>query len=238
MILLSRVNRRLAIFVVVQILDQALDAQLDPFEMVSGQNTSFGVDDSEPQALQRHVVVVGRQRHLLQQDLGMVMHLVRIARQHPLIEAFHRCQRRAVAQQHVEKLQPRHMPPKHHQAERQRGGQDQPDRSPQPRPERRRQHDGEGRQPGAVAIDQRLDQLAHDRLHHEVEGSGPQQHGPARIDGRRQRQRHHGGERRADIGHEAQQRAENAPHHRRGDADEGQPRADDHAERRVHAQAG
>ena len=128
--LLGGANGHLAVFVFVKILDQTLDAQIDPFEMVRGQSASFGVDDGEPQAFQRHVIVIRRQRQLLQQDLGMVMHLVWVARQHSLIEAFHRCERRTIAQQHVEKLQPRHMPPKHHEAERQRRGKDQPDRPP------------------------------------------------------------------------------------------------------------
>ena len=55
-----RVPGLLSVFVIVQILDQALDGELDPFEMGRRQCPSFDVDDGEPQALQRYLVIVGR----------------------------------------------------------------------------------------------------------------------------------------------------------------------------------
>jgi hypothetical protein len=63
-VVLRRARGLLGVFVVFQIPDQTSDAYLDPFEMVRGQDASFGVDEGEPQTFQRHVVVVGTKRPL------------------------------------------------------------------------------------------------------------------------------------------------------------------------------
>ena len=194
--------------------DQLLDRVLDPLELLRREHAALRVVGGELQALERHLVVVGGERALLQQQLGVVLHLVRVAGEHALVEALDRRQRRPVAQQHVEELQPLHVPAQHHQAEGQRRRQDQPDRAPQPAPEDRRDHHREGRQAGAVAVDQRLDHLAHDRLGDRNRRRRPDHHGPARIDGGGQRHGQGAGDERADIGHEAQQRREHAPEHR------------------------
>ena len=50
----------------------------------------------------------------------MIVHLVGVPRQHPLVEALHGGQGRTVAQQHLEKFQPSHVPSQHDKAESQR----------------------------------------------------------------------------------------------------------------------
>jgi hypothetical protein len=78
--------------------------------------------------------------------------------------------------------------------------------------------------------------MAGQRLHDDEQGSGHQQHRPAGVDRRRQREREGGGDERADVGHKAQDRGEDAPEHRARHADEEQADADHQAEGGVEGQ--
>jgi hypothetical protein len=149
--------------------------------------------------------------------------LVRIAGEHALVEVLGRAQRRPVAEQHVEELEALDMAAEHDEAERQRRRDEEPDRPPEPGPEDRRDNDRERRQAGALAIDERLDDVAHERLGDDEQRRRPQHHRPAGIDGGGEPDRQQRRDEGADIGHEAQQRRENAPQHRARHADDPQP---------------
>ena len=91
-----------------------------------------------------------------------------------------------------------------------------------------------------MAVEQRLHDLAHERLDDEEQAGRPDQHRPARID----RQGKGGGKDRGDdgpdIGNEAQQHRKDAPEHGIGYPDQPQPRTDQDAEggvdRQLHQQ--
>jgi hypothetical protein len=67
----------------------------------------------------------------LQELLGMLERLVRVVGQKSLVEVFYRRERWSIPEQHVEELEPVHVPPKHHEADGERRGEHQSDRSPQ-----------------------------------------------------------------------------------------------------------
>ena len=77
-------------------------------------------------------------------------------REQPLVIADVRVQGRLVAQEHVEEPQLRDVFPQDHQADRQRAGQDQPDRSPQKGPEGGSHQQGHFRDADALAEQPRL----------------------------------------------------------------------------------
>jgi hypothetical protein len=87
-----------------------------------------------------------------------------------------------------------------------------------------------------VPIEQRLDDVADDGLDDQEERRGPQQHRPSRVDRRRKRQRKHGRDDSADIGHEAQNGGEDPPQDGTGNSDNPQTHADHEAERSVHGE--
>ena len=177
------------------------------------EDAAGGVVRGELQSLQRDLVVVGRQRALLQQLLGVLERLVGIAGEHALVEVLGRAQRRPVAEQHVEEFEPLDMAAEHDEAEGQRRrDQEQADRPPQPGPEDRRDDDREGRQAGALAVDERLDDVAHERLGDEEQGQ-PSTASSTSRDRRRRRAAigSSAGDEGADIGHEAHQRRRGCP---------------------------
>ena len=146
------------------------------------QQTALHVDQRHAEALEHHLVIVRGKGAVAQQLLRLLQRGVRVVGEHTLVEAFDRGQRRAVPKDHVQELEPRDMPPQHHQAESERGGQDEADGPPQPRPEDRRHHHRKRRQAGAVAVDERLYHLADRELHHAVERDRPK--GPWTSQGR------------------------------------------------------
>ncbi|MNT41819.1 hypothetical protein D3C72_1781970 [compost metagenome] len=82
----------------------------------------------------------------------MFEYLIRIAGQRSLVKVLNWRERRLVTQQHVEDFESPDMPAEDYQAERQRGGQDKPDRAPYPAPEDRGNDNGKRRNAGAMAI--------------------------------------------------------------------------------------
>ena len=112
------------------------------------------------------------------------------------------------------------MPPEHHEAEGQRRREEEADRPPEPGPEDRRDHHREGRQAGALAVDQRLDHMAHQRLGDEEQGERHSAIDQPGIDGGGEGDRQRAGDEGADIGHEAHQRREDAPQQRARHADQ------------------
>ena len=111
-------------------------------------------------------------------------------------------------------------------------------RPPQEAPEQGRDDHREGREPGGVAVEQRLDHLPEHRLGDQEQRRGLDHHRPARIDRGGQDHRADPGREGADIGDEAHQRREHAPQERVGHADDPEPDADEHAEGGVHAELG
>ena len=93
-----------------EILDQFADRIFDTLDLELIQHATRGVAGRELQAFERDLVVVGRKRPLFQKLVRLIVRLIRIACQHALVEAFDRGQRRAVAQHHVQELQPVHVP--------------------------------------------------------------------------------------------------------------------------------
>ena len=99
----------------------------------------------ELQTLQDNAVVIVDQWTIREQGFSLGKGLVRIVRQNALIEALDRRQGWTVTQQDVEELQGLHVPTQDHQAEGQGRRHDQPDRTPQPGPEHRRDDDRDRR---------------------------------------------------------------------------------------------
>ena len=122
--------RRILIVAIGQVAQQFGDTGADAGHLGFGQHTALDIDGRKLQAGDRDLVIIGRQRLVLHPLLGGVVHLVEIASQHALVEALHRGQRRLVAEQHIEKLQPPDMAPEHDQAQGERHRQNQADRSP------------------------------------------------------------------------------------------------------------
>ena len=181
-------------------------------------------------ALDHDVVVVLDERAVLDHALGLLDGLGRIAGEHALIEAFGRRQRRRIAEQHAQELEPLDVTAEHDQHHRQRDGQQETDRSPQQRPERGGENDRQRRQAGALALHDRLDHVAHDRLGDDVERQRHQEHRPAGVDGGGEQQRKRRGDDRADERHEPHQHRQHAPQDGARDADHPQAKADDDAE--------
>ena len=84
----------------------------------------------------------------------------------------------------------------------------------------------DGRQAGAVPVQQRFHHVAHQRLDHQKKSRRPQQHRPAGVHRSRERQRKHRRDDGADIRHEAENRGQDAPKHWTGDSDHPQASAD------------
>ncbi len=122
------------------------------------------------------------------------------------------------------------MPAEHAETHSDRRRQQEPDRPPQPGPERRGKDHGDRREAGAAAVEQRFDYLADQGVDYREQAHGEQGHGPARIDRNRHRDRERRRDQRADVRHEPQHHRHDAEQCRIGHADEGQAGADDDPE--------
>jgi hypothetical protein len=87
---------------------------------------------------QRHLVVVGRERPLLEKLLGFFHGLGGIVGEHALVEDLRRRERRPIPEHHIEKLEALDMSAEHDQADGQGRGENEPNRTPQRGPECRR----------------------------------------------------------------------------------------------------
>ena len=85
-------------------------------------------------------------------------------------------------------------------------------------------------EPRAVAVDHWLDDMPNARLHDKKQCDRPEQHGPAGIDGDREREWERGSDGRADVRDEAQHCGQDAPQDRTWNSDKPQTQANDHAE--------
>ena len=173
---------RRRIDVIGEVVDQAEDGLLDLHPAHMLQHPAIDVQLSQRQAAYGDLVVIFRQRLALEIELGLMGGLVRVVGEHALIEILLQRQGRLVAQDDGEKLQPLDMPAEDHEAEGQGRRQEQPDRAPQPGPEGGGDDDRNGREAGAMAVEQRLHDLAHEGLDDEEQAGRPDQHRPARID--------------------------------------------------------
>ena len=220
----------------VELADQLQHRFHDAGHPLGGEQAALHVHGSQPERLQDDLVVIGRQRTVPQHLLRLRQRLVAVPGKDALVKALDRCECRPVPQDDVQELQRGHVAAHDHQAQGEWGGQDQPDRAPQPRPENGGDHDRNRGQPRAVAINQRLDYLADRQLHHRVQRHRPDHGRPSGIDPGGQRDREQTGKPRADIRHEAQQRPGDAPQHRARNAQDGEPQADHAAEPGVDAE--
>jgi hypothetical protein len=130
-----RIRLRNGILVLRELVDHVPDRVLDMRQPVRFERPSIGVRLCERQALQGDLVVIGAQRVVLQEVLGLLDCLGRVARQHALVEVLRDGQRRPVSQHDVQESEPIHVTPEHHQTDRERGREEEADRAPQPRPE-------------------------------------------------------------------------------------------------------
>ena len=117
------------------------------------------VGAGQPHRGDQDLVAVARERLALEVGVRGRHDLLGVARHRALVEALGHRQRRRVAQQHVEEAEAVDVAARDHQAQRQRRRHEQPDRAPDPAPEDRRDHHRQRRQPGAVAVQLRLDDL-------------------------------------------------------------------------------
>ena len=194
-----------------EILHEGPDHIPDLIELALSQDAARRIVRGQLQASESNLVVIGREGALFQQDFRRFQSFVRIAREHALIEVFRRRESGSVAQEDVEELKPLHMSPQHHEAERQGRGDKQAHGPPEPGPEDRGDDDGEGREPRALSVDDRLDHMPHERLADQEQRQGHESHGPAGIDRGGEQDRRDGCNEGADIGHEAHQGYEHAP---------------------------
>ena len=219
-----------------QILDQRSDRPRHPFQLLGRQHLAGCVGIGQRHRRDRDLVIISRERLILQQRFGLLQHLVRVPGQHPLVKALNRGQRRPIPQQHIKKLQPLHMPPEHDHAERQRGGQDQTNRPPQPGPENRGNNHRYRGQAGRMAIDQRLHPVPHQRLGQQEQRGGPDRQRPAGINRRCQQQWWNRRQKCPDIGYKPQQPGQYSPQPRAGNAEPIEPNSDHPAKQRIEHQ--
>ena len=198
------------------------------------QHTSIDVDLSQRKPLHGNVVVVGLQAIFSEERLGLMSCFVWVVRQHPLVEALRRRQRRLIAEQHLKKRQVLDVPSEHDQTDGQRRGQEEPHRPPKQRPKGGGNDDGNGGQTCGVTIQPRFDYLTGYPLGDKKESGDPKEHRPSRIDGKGEGCRKRRGDNWPDIGNETQEHRQRAPEDRVWHAEEPQPRADQHAQTRVH----
>ena len=145
------------------IISSTVASMLSRFSCI--ERAALGIALGELQSAKRHLVeIVDERPPFLQAKLGLIGGFRRIADQRALIEALRRRERRLVAEQHLEKVQALDMTPEHHEAHGERHGEQQAERPPQPGPEHGGENDRDRRETGAVAVDERLDHLAHDEL--------------------------------------------------------------------------
>ena len=168
--------------------------------------------------------------------LGALGRFVRITRKQTLVQTFGRLEHRLAAQQDIEEPELLNVPAEHDQTHGERSRQKQPHRSPEPGPEDRRGEDRDRGEAGAGAVEPGFNDVAADQLQDDEEGCRPEQHGPARIDSDREREREGGGDDRPDERHEAQDDREHAPEHWIGHTDQPQADADGNADSDVHDQ--
>ena len=108
------------ILIAVQAFHQEIHRVPDTVELLALEHAALRVIGGELQALERHLVIIGRERTVLQKQLRMILGLVRVARQDALVKALHRRQGGPVAQHHVEEFQLLGVAAQHDEAERQR----------------------------------------------------------------------------------------------------------------------
>ena len=183
-----------------------------------------------------HAVVIVDERPIREHLLRLIERLVRVICERALVEAVHFRQGRSVAEQYVEELERFDMPPHDDEAERQRRGEDQADRAPNPRPEDGRDNDGHGRQSGGVAVEQWLDHIPGERFDDHEQQRHVDCRPPAGIDGRRKRQRGNRRQQRPDVWDEPEQTCQHAPERCGRYADQPESHSDHHTEAGIHAQ--
>ena len=137
--------------------------------------------------------------------------LVLIASQQPLVKSDVRVQGRLIAQQHIEELQLRDVLAQHDQADRQRAGQDEPDRSPQKRPEGGGHQQGHFRHADTTAVESRFDNVADEQLDRQKQPEHKQWLNPPLKHRQAEDDRRQGRDPDADIGDVPEYRRQESP---------------------------
>jgi hypothetical protein len=140
------------------------------------------------------------------------------------------------AQQRLEEMKLGQVSTDHKQADGERRRQDEPDRTPERRPEGCRGDERQRGEAGAGPIEQRLHDVVADELQHQDEPDCQQHHVPAGIHREGEGDRKEGREHGPDIGDEAHQRGERAPEDPPRHADEPEPERHRDAVAHVHDQ--
>jgi hypothetical protein len=185
-----------------QVLDHLLNRFLDALLSRLVEHAAAEIRLRHQQSRKRHLVIIVDERMGFQESFGLVGDFRGVPGQHALIEVFDRTKWRLVAEDDIEKSQPLHVSPEHDKTDRERGRQHKTDRAPQPRPECRRDHDGDRRDPRIVAIEPRLNCLPDDGFDNKKQGQRFERHAPAWVDRCRQDHGKTSGDERADVGDE------------------------------------
>src|SRR3954467_13695296 len=90
------VGRWIAIVVLCEFADQTIDRVPHLFELSVSDHAALGIVGGKLQTLERHLVVVGRQRALVEEKLGMALGLVGVACEYALVEALDRREGRPI----------------------------------------------------------------------------------------------------------------------------------------------
>src|SRR5829696_4061790 len=128
------------------------------------------------------------------------------------------------------------MPPHDDEAECQRRGEDQADRTPNPRPEDGSHNDGHGRQSGGMAVEKWLHYIPGERFDDHEQQRRVDCCPPAGIDRRRERQRGNGPQQRPDVRDEPKQSCQHPPERCGRHADHPESHSDHPTEASIHAQ--
>ncbi len=156
-----------------------------------------------------------------------------IARQQALVITHVRLQCRLVGEDHRKKAQRLHMPPQNGDAYRQGCSEQQTDRAPNPNPEQGGNQQRERRHAGALAEDDRFDEVGEQQIQREIQRERLQRLGPAGKHCKGEQRRHDRGQHRADEGHEAQRGSQSSPQSRVRHADPIQPSRRNQSERHI-----
>ena len=216
-----------------QFVEQIIHTADDPKAVLRRGNVGV-ILARETEHLQADIVVECKFRVLFDFRFSDLDHLVDIARDQSLINAGRHIQCRLRTKQHMEKLQLWQMAADDKQAYCQRRREDQSDRPPESRPERRCGDQRNCREPRARTVKQRLDDVVAHKFQKDDQRQGPQDHGPARIDSECQRKREYRRDRRTDIRNEPHRRGDAAPQQRTRHADEPQTQRQRRAVAHVH----
>ena len=202
---------------------------MDELQPLVPDSPLVALDLGQPQGREQELVADLDQGGILQRLDHLIDDFIAVHGQQPLIEAHARLEGRLVAKDHVEEGQLGDVLPDDRQAHGHRRGQQQSDRPPEPGPEDRRGHHRHGRDARAAAVEHRLHHVVAEQFEHDEEADDAQGTSPALEHRDGEENGHRSTQPRADVGQEAQHRAEQPPQQRVGQAHDPEEEAHGHA---------